>query len=368
MKKKFIIYFLLAAMITSLLLTSCAKKEFDYYKEDLSKYVTLGQYKGISVDVENVKEVTDDDVKEQVDAFLESLGEKIEVTDRAAVDGDTVNIDYVGKLDDEEFDGGSDEDYDLVIGSEKLFTAEFEEGIIGKVPSETPFDLTLTFPSDFSANPALAGKTVVFTITLNHIKDIKLPEYTDELIDEKTEHNTIEEYEKAIKDDLIAKREAKLTQNKLNAVWQKIVENATVSSIPQKRIDEYVDGVIDYYKEWAVYYDVDYSEFVKTYLQTNETDLLARTTEEAKEAIAEELVFYAIVKTENYSVTDEEYSEGLKNYVVQYNFESEEEFEERYGKETIRDALLWDKVLNLLADGADINWVDPVEEEETDND
>lgn len=363
MKKKCTVCFLLAAMFASLLLSSCAKREFDYYKEDLSKYVTLGQYKGITVDAEKIDEITDDDVEEKVNAFLKANGEKIEVTDRAAVDGDTVNIDYVGKLDGVEFDGGADDDYDLVLGS-NTFIDGFEEGIVGKTPGETPFDLTLTFPSDYKQSATLAGKTVVFTVTLNHIKDVKLPDYTDELVKSKTDYDTIADYEKSIKDGLIAERETKLTQNKLNAVWTAIVENATISSLPQKRIDEYVDGVIDYYKEWATYYGMDYASFVSTYLQTTEAELLSKTTEEAKTAITEELVFYAIVKAENYSVSDEEYAAGLKKYVEQYKFESEEEFEAEYGKDTIRDALLWDKVITLLADQATINWVDPVENTE----
>lgn len=360
MKKKYL-YFVFAAIIVSLLLSSCAQKKFDYYKEDLSKYVTLGEYKGISVDVENVAEVTDEDVQEKVNEFLKKYGEKIQVTDRAAADGDTVNIDFVGKLDGEAFDGGSDEDYDLTLGSDK-FIDGFEDGIVGKVPSETPFDLTLTFPSEYPSNPSLAGKTVVFTVTLNYIHDVKLPDYTDDLVKEKTDYETKEEYEKSIRDDLVKQRDTQLMQKKLNAVWNKIVENATILSLPQKRIDEFVDGAMDYYKDLATAYSVDFSEFLSLYLNTTKEELIEKTTEEAKKSVKEELIFYAIVKAENYSISDDEYTAGLKNYAEEYEM-SEEEMESRYGKDIIRDSLLWDKVLEDLSNKAVINWTEPAEDE-----
>lgn len=357
MKIKFSVYLLLAAMVTSLLLSSCAKKEFDYYKEDLAKYVTLGEYKNLSVDVENIPEITNDDVKTKVSALLKEKGEETEVTDRAAVDGDKVKIDYVGKLDGVAFDGGTDTDADLELGSNS-FIEGFEDGIIGKTPSETPFDLNLKFPLDYR-NTDLAGKEVVFTVTLKSIYDVKLPEYTDAFVAENTDYETIAEYEKSVKDELEATRETTLNNNKLNAVWQKIVENSTVNSVPQQRIDEYVEGYVQYYKDWAVKYEVTYAEFLANYLQTTEEDLLESAKEEAKNSVSQELVFYSIVKAENYKVTDEEYKEGLAKYVAELDFESEEALLAQYSAEEVRNSLLWDKVVKLLAESASINWTAP---------
>lgn len=364
MKTKVSVYLLLAAMITSLLFTSCAKKKFDYYKEDLSKYVTLGEYKAITVDVDDIAEITDADVKKEVDALLKKHGEAIEIKDRAAAKGDTVNIDYLGKLDGVAFDGGTADDAELELGSNS-FIAGFEDGIIGKTPSEETFDLNLTFPEDYRTTE-LAGKEVVFTVTLNYIYGTDLPEYTDAFVEEKTDYNTIQEYEKSIKDRLVAARDEQLSQNKLNTVWQKIVDNATTISLPQQRIDEYVDSVVKFYNEWAVYYEKTYEEFIAEYLNTTEAELLESAKKEAETAIKQELVFYAIVKAEGYSVTEEEYNAGVDKFVVQLEFKSKEELLAKYSEEEIRDALLWEKVANDLAEKATIKWIEPETEENED--
>ena len=87
----------------------------------------------------------------------------------AAQNGDTVNIDYTGYLDGTAFKGGSTNGSgaDLELGS-GTYIDGFEDGIVGHTVGET-FDLNLTFPETYPNNPDLAGKEVVFTVTLNGI-------------------------------------------------------------------------------------------------------------------------------------------------------------------------------------------------------
>lgn len=126
--------------------------------------------------------VTTDQVSEYInETVLPNYSEEVQVTDRAAADGDTVNIDYSGAIDGEVFEGGTAEGYDLTLGSGS-FIDGFEEQIVGHTPGET-FDLTVTFPEDYRATD-LAGKEAVFTVTLNHINETKLPELTDDFVKE----------------------------------------------------------------------------------------------------------------------------------------------------------------------------------------
>ena len=140
MKKQRVGAIVLAGMMM-LSMTGCGNSKAKAY----SKYVTLGDYKGIEY-TETVAEVTEDDIQSKLDSFVEGLAETNEVTDRAVKDGDIVNIDYVGTKDGEEFDGGSAEGYSLELGSHTFIPA-FEEGVVGMQQEESK-DINLTFPED----------------------------------------------------------------------------------------------------------------------------------------------------------------------------------------------------------------------------
>lgn len=129
-------------------------------------------------------EPTSEEVEEQISDLLSQYSSTERITDRAAADGDTVNINYVGSVNNVEFTGGSAENYDLTLGS-GTFIDGFEDQIIGHKPGET-FDVNVTFPdgysdsTDASGNAVkLSGQKAVFTVTLNYISESVLPELTD---------------------------------------------------------------------------------------------------------------------------------------------------------------------------------------------
>ena len=161
MKKK-LAMLVAGTLAASMLLSGCSSNDAS------NDYVTVGGYKGIEVDdVEEPAEVTDDDVNNYIEAVRNQYATSEQITDRGVIAGDTVNIDFVGKIDGEAFDKGSAEGYDLQIGSGS-FIDGFEDSIIGHTPGET-FDWNGKFPDDYSNNPDLAGKDVTFTITVNYI-------------------------------------------------------------------------------------------------------------------------------------------------------------------------------------------------------
>ena len=164
---------------------------------DLSKLVTLGQYKNLELSVNSAK-VTQEDIDAQIENALSSEAEQVEVTNRAVKEGDIVNIDYEGKKDGVAFDGGTAQGYDLTIGS-GTFIDGFEDGLIGAKIGDT-LDLNLTFPENYGA-AELAGQDVVFTVKVNSIKEEKLPELTDELAKKiNPEVKNVDEFKAYIKD------------------------------------------------------------------------------------------------------------------------------------------------------------------------
>ncbi len=163
MKKK--ISVLLALMLAAtMLLSSCGSFN---YEQDLSKYVTVGNVNGISVEVTIPAEVTEDDINDAIEDALESVivSEYTEDENAAASEGDKLEIEFEGKIDGETFEGGSGEDTDLILG-DGSYLEEFEAGIVGMKAGETK-DVTFTFPEDY--NEEVAGKEVTFTITVNKV-------------------------------------------------------------------------------------------------------------------------------------------------------------------------------------------------------
>lgn len=149
-----------------------------------SDYVTLPEdYADITIDAA-LAEVSDEDISTYInDYILSSFTTSNQVTDRAAADGDTVNIDYVGSIDGVEFDGGNTNGNgaNLVLGS-GTYIDNFEDQIVGHTPGDS-FDVVVTFPEDYGSTE-LAGKEAVFKTTLNYISESVTPELTDDFVKE----------------------------------------------------------------------------------------------------------------------------------------------------------------------------------------
>ena len=158
--------------------TEAAAEEPEYFSafnlDNLSDYVQLGEYKGIEVTAQDTT-VTDEDVETELQSQVENATPIYEeITEGTVADGDVVNIDYEGTLDGVAFDGGTDTDFNLTIGSGQ-FIDGFEDGLIGKNIGDT-VELNLTFPEDYTVNSDLAGQDVVFTVTINYVQGEEIPQ------------------------------------------------------------------------------------------------------------------------------------------------------------------------------------------------
>lgn len=123
-----------------------------------------------------VAKITDDDIEKMIERLRKQNG-TLESCDRVATEGDTLVIDFTGKLDGEEFQGGTAEDFEIELGSERLIDG-FEQGLLGAKAGESR-DLDLTFPDEYQKSD-LAGKAVTFSVTVKDVKTTKLPELDDD--------------------------------------------------------------------------------------------------------------------------------------------------------------------------------------------
>lgn len=194
--------------------------------------VTLGDYKKLKAKADTV-DVTDAEVDEVVERMRSQLAEKKAVT-REASSGDEVTIDFVGKRDGEPFDGGTAKGYDLVLGSNS-FIPGFEEAIIGHKPGDA-FDVPLTFPADYHAEH-LKGADTVFSVTLQEIKEIVLPEVNDEFAVKVGPFKTVEGMREDIRAELTQQKEKAADDKLKDDLVGELVSVSTVP-VPQVLVDD----------------------------------------------------------------------------------------------------------------------------------
>ncbi|MCX8085156.1 MAG: trigger factor [Calditerrivibrio sp.] len=310
---------------------------------DVYPAVEVKNYKGFEFERE-LRVVSDEDV----DEVLESLRHQhavFEVADDGyeVKNGDRVVIDFVGKIDGEEFEGGKASNYTLDIGSKK-FIEGFEEGIIGMKKGETK-DIKVVFPKDYSEN--LAGKEAVFTVTVHEIKLKKLPELNDEFattVDPNIEN--LEKLKESIKKEIVDETELINKEQFYDKLIQKLVEENPFD-LPQSMIDEQSRNLADRaIKNYCRMYGLDPKkvDIDPDKIKDNYRDQAILQTKGA-------ILLNAIADKENIVVTDEDVDAKIKEYAetLKMSFNDYKDLVIKNGTiNTIKNNVLVDKIYDFL--------------------
>jgi len=340
--------------------TESAMIYFDEINTD--EYVTLGEYKGLEV-VNTEQNISDDEVDSYIEYMLAATGGELEeITDRDVIEnGDVANIDYVGKKDGVAFDGGTDEGYDLAIGSGS-FIPGFEEGLVGGEKGET-VDLELTFPENYHAAD-LAGAKVVFTVTVNGIYKELAPEFNDQFVAGLGIENvsTTEEYRAYLKSTMEENEKQYALQDMQTQLLTMVTENATVSGRPQELVDRFYQVNINNMTYNAMMYGMDLETFVSSYYGMDNETFEAETVAAAEESAKQALVCLKIAADENIVVTEEEVNAAIEASYAEYGYPSAEEFKATVDMKEYKDSLLLNKIVDFLVENATITEVPEVTE------
>lgn len=336
-----------------------SETETELYFEDLPEYValdyvTLGEYKGLTVEVAPI-EVTDEEVEEEIKANTIAV-----VTEGTVEEGDVANIDYEGKREGVAFDGGTAAGYDLEIGS-GTFIEGFEEGLVGAVIGET-IDLNLTFPEEYHSEE-LAGQEVVFTVTVNSVQ--RAQELTDEVaaaieLEDGTTGLTAEEYRAAVRADLEEEAAEEMKYNAQYDLLAQVVANATINGYPEDALNYNKWRVTSYYKMIAQMSGMEVADMIAYYgmdMESYETMVQAS----AEEGLAQSMVLAAIAEAEGMEVTAEVFEEGLARYTEIQGYANTEDLLAAYGENYIKNSLMQEMALEFLYENAVIT--EPSEEE-----
>ena len=263
--------------------------------------------------------VKDEEVEEEVKRVLDRNARKVEVTDRAAVDGDIVNIDFVGTVDGVKFEGGEAEGFDLTLGSGQ-FIPGFEEQVVGMNIGETK-DVNVTFPENYQAEN-LKGKAAVFAVKLNGIQAKELPELTDEFIKDATGSETVAEYKEKAKERLQKQADRRSNDATENSILEAIAANAE-AEIPQAMIEREIDGLVQKFEYQLMYQGLKLQDYLD-FLKITNADFRKNYEEQAKKNVMNQLVISQIIKEENIEATDEEVDAKVAEQAASVGKETEE--------------------------------------------
>ena len=335
---------------------------------DISDYLEIKdeKYKDIKVQVPPAQKVTDEEVKAEIENAFQYLEDYDDLVDKkttgVVADGDTVNIDYVGTKDGEEFDGGSAEGYDLEIGSGS-FIDGFEEGLVGKkIGSE--LDLNLTFPEDYGVEE-LNGADVVFHVTLNYVAE--MPELTDDLASKLSggEYSTVDEYVESVRADLQSGYDEEYKNNAYSQIMLALNDLYSPEEYPEENIEYIIKKLMAQYIEpYASMYGMSVKDFIATAYNglTEEEFREQELIPAAQTNLNQEMILGAIAEKAGITMTDEELEELLQGYADEYGI-TVEELTKGTDMETIRSSELQQKVMEWLFENVT---VEEVEETESD--
>lgn len=314
---------------------------------DVEKCVTLGDYKGVTVE-KTIQSVTDEDVQNEIDNALANY--PVEV-DQAAKEGDTVNIDYVGKIDGEEFDGGSDQGADLKLGSGK-FIDGFEDGLIGARKGETRM-LNLTFPEDYTQD--LAGKAVEFTVTVNAVKE-PLSEPTDQWVADNIEgYDNLADYKAGIRSEQEESNEQTAENQVRYAAWTQVIDNCTINEYPETLVEVGKKLYEQQVETYAKYAGMELDAYIESSGLTQE-EYQSNMEEYGKNVAAQALVCQAICDKEGFAIGDDDYQKALQDMLTEYGC-TEDELIQTYGQDNVEQSIMLNRVSNLILENANVTEV-----------
>ncbi|MBR4036068.1 MAG: FKBP-type peptidyl-prolyl cis-trans isomerase [Oscillospiraceae bacterium] len=311
--------------------------------------VVLPDYHAYTIP-EDATIATEDEINSKIHTEILSAyatQEKDTDADRVVKDGDSINIDFDGKIDGVAFEGGSTggAGNDVTIGSGR-FIEGFEEQIIGHKAGET-FDINVTFPEDYG-NEELNGKDAVFTITVNHLYNTVIPELTEDFVKEK-----LSEHYEDVADLKAQVAESIVDADTKNHIWGKLMDETTVTSYPQQIHDYEVAARKANLELTASQWGIGLEGLLSLYGCETMDDYVALedVAADIKDFEKVYLTVQAVAEKEGWRVSEEDMKEYFS---TMFGTEDYSDYEKVYGKPYLKSIVIRDIILNNLVENAEV--------------
>lgn len=320
---------------------------------DMSKYEayikTLGAYKEVEVSMEPEK-VTDEAVEEYIKQSLLRTETTEEVKDRDTVqDEDIVNIDFVGYMDGEKFDGGSGTQ-DLKIGSGQ-FIEGFEEQLIGSKVGDT-VNVEVSFPEEYPHKPEYAGKPAKFEVKINSISVSKVPELTDEWVKNNSEQKTVKEYKKEVRKQLEENAQAQVENTKTSRIMDTIYNNTVFDKLPEDEVNKVVEQYNNNFTQEASMYGMQLEDYISQAYGLSPEEYKKEIQRLAEYYVSCNTICFVIANRENLTLDEEAYKEKAKDLATEKGYDSLEALEAQVARTDIYNYLVMDRVDEFISKAA----------------
>ena len=348
--------------VIAIILVFVNNKQSKEYNYDLSKYVKVGNYKGLEYTSQKAS-VTDEEVDVEIQRRLQKAAKTENSKTGKVENGDTINISFVGKIDGKEFEGGSSESTDITVGTTQMIDG-FVEGLIGKNVGES-VTLNLKFPDDYGKTD-LQGKAVEFKVTINSKKKISVPKLNTEFVKKNSKYKTVKEYKEGVKKELLNQKQKSIDSTVKQELWSRIIDKSKAKKYPEKELNEAMsqaNKLEESYKAQAQNYGMEWETYLKTVMRTDKKGFEKLKQEYAKNIVFNRMVMYSIARSENISLSNREYKKEILK-ILEDNGYDEESFKKAFGKDietyadeqNWRQKILFDKVLDkVMKDGKKVS-------------
>jgi len=304
--------------------------------------VELGKYTNLGVKHDKIS-VTKEEINDRIHHLLEDYAE-IVAKDGEVEKGDTAIIDFKGLKDGVAFEGGTAENYSLVIGS-NTFIPGFEDAVIGMKKGEEK-DIPLTFPEDYMSEE-LKGQKVVFKVKVNEIKTRIVPKIDKEFFEDlgMENVNTKEELEKEIKGEIVDQKEHEEEHAYEEKCLDKAAENMKVD-ICEELVSDEVEHMYNEFMQRMAMQGVS-EEMYYEYTKSKKEDITSQMKNDALKRLKYRYLLKAIIDVEKIKVTDKETKARIKEMSSMYKVDEDTILKE-VSMDNIKFDLMYQKALDIV--------------------
>ncbi len=305
-------------------------------------------YKGVRYEIAEAV-IEDSEIEAEINKVREQNARIVPVTDRPVQDGDIVTLDFEGFVDGVAFEGGKGENYELTIGS-KTFIDTFEEQLTGLNIGEEK-DVNVKFPEEYGKEE-LNGKPALFKVKINGIKFKELPEVDDDLAQDVSEFDTLDEYKNSIKEKLLSAKEEEIKNKKENDIVKAVTEKAKMD-VPPVMIENQIENMVNDFANQLRMQGLPLETYLQ-YVGQDMDSLREAYRANAENQVKSRLVLEAIANKEGFPVTEEDIDAELNKLAENYQMEKErlENILRPEDKEGLKKDIAVRKALDYIVENA----------------
>ena len=310
--------------------------------------VKLGKYKGIKVKKEPV-EVKKEEVVKSLNYMRERQADFAPVEGRVIKEGDFVMIDFQGTAEGVAPEKLKAVDYFCEIGSKKIFP-EVEAALVGASINDVK-EVPVEYKADFPGKD-LAGKKVIFKVTVKSIKEKKLPALDDEFAKDVGDFKTLDELKKNVEDGLRKELEQKEKSRLTNSIIDEILRGMEFA-VPQSLVANEVQHLIKDFEERMAQQGVTYDVIGK-----KKEDIEKEYAEVGLKRVKAYLVLDEIAKAEKIEVSEEDVDGEIRTFLFKMGKEGEnykDYLKSEKGRDNIRNQMVQNKILDFLVKNAEVS-------------